>query len=190
MVFRLASQVGVVSLCVHGKLTLRLAKRCPSRKRKREHKEVLFCSRWKAGKRSTMRKLALAKVVCMAAVLCVAGAVGSSAQTLTTVANFDGSNGNSPYLGALVQGTDGNFFGTFQCRFPGGAVMALTSERRNRPLARAAFSWTDLSEVFRSYGRVMTSFGDEGRTNFTFRLALACIVSDTFSFARSIFLFQ
>ena len=40
------------------------------------------------------------------------------------------------------------------------------------------------------YGRVITSFGDDGRTNFTFRAALASKVSETFRVARSIFLFQ
>jgi uncharacterized repeat protein (TIGR03803 family) len=36
----------------------------------------------------------------------------SSAQTFSTLASFDGTNGSLPALGALVQGTDGNFYGT------------------------------------------------------------------------------
>jgi len=59
-----------------------------------------------------MRKVELAKIACMAAVFCVATAVASPAQTFTTLANFNGSNGQNPYLATLVQGTDGNFFGT------------------------------------------------------------------------------
>jgi uncharacterized repeat protein (TIGR03803 family) len=34
------------------------------------------------------------------------------AQTFTTLANFDGSNGEFPYYGALIQGPDGNLYGT------------------------------------------------------------------------------
>ncbi len=37
--------------------------------------------------------------------------VASSAQTLATLASFDGAKGAFPY-GALIQGTDGNFYGT------------------------------------------------------------------------------
>ena len=75
-----------------------------------------------------MRKFELVKVVCMVAVFCAAAAVGSSAQTYTPLADFDGSNGNSPYLGALIQGTDGNFFGTTQRggRYDYGEIYAVS----------------------------------------------------------------
>jgi uncharacterized repeat protein (TIGR03803 family) len=36
----------------------------------------------------------------------------ASAQTITTLALFDGFNGAGPYTAPLVQGTDGNFYGT------------------------------------------------------------------------------
>jgi uncharacterized repeat protein (TIGR03803 family) len=42
---------------------------------------------------------------------CAATAIASPAQTLTTLANFDGSDGNAPRSN-LVQATDGNFYGT------------------------------------------------------------------------------
>lgn len=40
------------------------------------------------------------------------------AGTLTTMASFNGTNGQNPDFGSLVQGTDGNFYGT---TFAGGA---------------------------------------------------------------------
>ena len=43
--------------------------------------------------------------------LCATTAIGSPAQTFRTLANFDGTNGAFPY-GDLVQGLDGNLYGT------------------------------------------------------------------------------
>ena len=44
----------------------------------------------------------------------------SSAQSLTTLVNFSGSNGGEPF-GSLVLGTDGNFYGTTSVGGPNGA---------------------------------------------------------------------
>lgn len=45
----------------------------------------------------------------LAAFVCVAPLAPT--QTLTTLVNFDGSNGNNP-IGGVIQGRDGNFYGT------------------------------------------------------------------------------
>ena len=55
-----------------------------------------------------MRQLNFGKIACILAVFCAAAAVASPAQTLTTIANV----GGLPYLGPLIQGRNGNFFGT------------------------------------------------------------------------------
>lgn len=47
----------------------------------------------------------------IAFVICLVAVIASAAQTLTTLVSFNGANGNNPY-GSLVQGTDGNFYGT------------------------------------------------------------------------------
>lgn len=45
-------------------------------------------------------------------VACVLGSVVATAQTFTVLANFDGSNGAYPQYGSLVQGRDGDLWGT------------------------------------------------------------------------------
>jgi len=54
--------------------------------------------------------MSLWKTVCAIFLLSVATAIVASAQILTTLASFDGSNGDGP--SALIQATDGNFYGT------------------------------------------------------------------------------
>jgi uncharacterized repeat protein (TIGR03803 family) len=49
---------------------------------------------------------------CILLLFCLAVAVASSATTFTTLASFHGTNGDRPYFVALVQGTDGNLYGT------------------------------------------------------------------------------
>jgi uncharacterized repeat protein (TIGR03803 family) len=41
-----------------------------------------------------------------------ATAIGSPAQTFETLADFDGTNGQGPYIGSLAQGADNNLYGT------------------------------------------------------------------------------
>jgi uncharacterized repeat protein (TIGR03803 family) len=58
-----------------------------------------------------MRKLTLLRMVSLVFVFCAATVIASPAPTVTTLVNFDGANGAEPYK-SLVQGTDGNFYGT------------------------------------------------------------------------------
>ena len=55
--------------------------------------------------------------------LCLVTAVASPAQILTTLVNFDGSNGRGPELMSLIQGTDGNLYGTTAL---GGTIFKMT----------------------------------------------------------------
>jgi len=52
----------------------------------------------------------------------------SSAQTLTTLVNFDGTNGDTPAPGALLLGADGNFYGSTSTGGPnkGGTIFRMT----------------------------------------------------------------
>src|SRR5271170_2379964 len=59
-----------------------------------------------------MTKPPTANIACVTFVFFVVTAITAAAQTLTTLVSFDVTNGNSPSNGSLVQGTDGNFYGT------------------------------------------------------------------------------
>src|SRR6202165_139351 len=45
-------------------------------------------------------------------VFCAVMSIASSAQTFTTLVNFAGTNGSTPYSMTLIQGIDGNLYGT------------------------------------------------------------------------------
>ena len=59
-----------------------------------------------------MKQLSVSKIVGVAFAVCIATAIASPAQTLTTLHNFTGTEGASPYYSPLVPGRDGNYYGT------------------------------------------------------------------------------
>jgi uncharacterized repeat protein (TIGR03803 family) len=65
-----------------------------------------------SSKCSGMGKLGGLISTCAVFLLCAVTAIASPAQTFKTLANFDGTDGSLPQLMSLVQGTDGNFYGT------------------------------------------------------------------------------
>ncbi len=79
-------------------------------------------------KLSTRGMLRLVKRFCVALAFCAAAAMVSPAQTFTTLTQFDETNGRNPN-GALIQGTDGNFYGTTLSggrQFNGGSIFTMT----------------------------------------------------------------
>jgi uncharacterized repeat protein (TIGR03803 family) len=57
-----------------------------------------------------MKNIGLGKIACLIIAFCIGTAVGSSAQTVTTLYMFGEENGEYPYAG-LIQATDGNLYG-------------------------------------------------------------------------------
>ncbi|HXJ91523.1 MAG TPA: choice-of-anchor tandem repeat GloVer-containing protein [Terriglobia bacterium] len=59
-----------------------------------------------------MGKHSRVKPACTVVLLCAATAIALPAQTFTTLVSFDGTNGSESLYGSLVQGRDGNLYGT------------------------------------------------------------------------------
>jgi uncharacterized repeat protein (TIGR03803 family) len=59
-----------------------------------------------------MTKLRASKTAGAVLVLCAATAIAAHAQTFNSLFNFDGANGDDPLYMSLVQGVDGNLYGT------------------------------------------------------------------------------
>jgi uncharacterized repeat protein (TIGR03803 family) len=74
----------------------------------------------------------LVRSIALWTALILAAAVASPAQTFTSLFSFDGTDGEDPSYGSLVQGTDGNFYGTaaFGGANSAGTVFKITPERK------------------------------------------------------------
>ena len=59
-----------------------------------------------------MKNFPFLKFILVIATFYAAGAVASSAQTFTRLTKFNGDNGAWPTFASLIQGPDGNFYGT------------------------------------------------------------------------------
>lgn len=90
----------------------------------------------------------LSKMICSIFVLCTASAIASHAQTFTSLASFDGSDGDGPVFVSLVQGVDGNFYGTTEYggTSNGGTVFKITPAGKVTTLH--SFGITDGSSPF------------------------------------------
>ncbi len=58
-----------------------------------------------------MKNCTLGKPVCIIMMFCAAAVIASTAQTLTALVSFDGTNGAAPSA-SLIQASDGNLYGT------------------------------------------------------------------------------
>ena len=79
-----------------------------------------------------MKKSPFLKFFSVLATLCIAGSVASPAQTFTRLTKFNGDNGAWPTFGSLIQGPDGNFYGTtsFGGANNAGSVFKITPHGR------------------------------------------------------------
>jgi len=72
---------------------------------------LLILAPTKGRKQYRVERLGFLGITCLVVAFCIATAIASPAQTFTTLFNFSGRNGWSPYS-SLTQGVDGNFYGT------------------------------------------------------------------------------
>jgi uncharacterized repeat protein (TIGR03803 family) len=79
--------------------------------------------------RGIVRKIGFSKTACIGAIFCVATAITLPAQTYTKLFSFGGPNGIGP-VAPLIQGTDGNFYGTTEDggANSAGAVFRITAD--------------------------------------------------------------
>jgi hypothetical protein len=77
-----------------------------------------------------MVQLRTVKKAAIVVLCCAAMAAGAPAPAFNTLLLFDGSNGESPYFGPLIQGRDGNLYGatTDDDMVDGGAIFKLTQD--------------------------------------------------------------
>jgi uncharacterized repeat protein (TIGR03803 family) len=81
-----------------------------------------------------MSRFSLWRTTCLVCAFCAVEAITSPAQTFKTLLMFNGADGGSPLYESLVQGRDGNFYGTtysgganaFKCRAHCGTVFKIT----------------------------------------------------------------
>ncbi len=116
-----------------------------------------------------MGNLSLSKMACIVFVFCAATAIASPAQTLTTLLSFDLSNGDGQDNAMiLIQGTDGNFYGTssYGGTYGGGTAFKMTAGGTLTTLYNFCAETSCTDGVYPSAGLVQATDGNFYGTTF------------------------
>ena len=111
----------------------------------------------RADKEGSVDKVSRRKWPCAIILFCAAPATSSSAQTFAAIANFNGNNGYIPSA-PLVQGSDGNFYGT--TRLGGSSSLGTVFRMTPRGALTTLFNFTGANGANPNGGLIQASDGN------------------------------
>ncbi len=112
-----------------------------------------------------MRKITLLQMACIVFVFCIAMTTASPAQTFSTLTSFDNTNGANPFYMSLVQGSNGDLYGTTELGGANGDGTVFKINTAGKLTTLHSFDYTDGAGPYA--GLVLASDGDlYGTTTF------------------------
>ena len=105
-----------------------------------------------------MRKIPLLQMACIVFVFCIAMATASPAQTFSTLKSFDNTNGANPFYLSLIQGSNGDLYGTTELGGSNGDGTVFKITTAGKLTTLHSFDYSDGAGPYA--GLVLASDGD------------------------------
>jgi uncharacterized repeat protein (TIGR03803 family) len=118
------------------------------------------------GKRGNMKKIGFKQMICIVSVFCAATAIAASAQTFTTILEYNNTDGAFPFHSSLAQGVDGNLYvpanggglDPTACRFTPGCGTIIQITTAGTPVSLYKFDTTNGAAPYA--GPILASNGE------------------------------